>query len=318
MPRVSVIIPVYNGEETIERAIRSVLSQTFQDFELILIDDGSMDKSFEILERCRRDHPDKISLNTHANHENLGIVETYQSGFSKARGEYLAFVEQDDTWVKNYLEEKIRILEQYPNVGVAFSRYMAEGENWGALERVLRWCQLGYLATKKKPLDLTGTFLKKQIIGTFSCFVTRKALIDTIPQPSLRRMVAFDWWVLAHLSINNLFFCDSKTFVLWRKSKKSFFGGRTGREKRRIVACDLGAIYQSLSKLVIPGDSKKRKLIDRHMKCISHYQKYYTSGGLIDWFKFFRCHPVWSLETAFNYLIIRFDELLLNNLSAKR
>jgi glycosyltransferase involved in cell wall biosynthesis len=99
-PRVSVLIPVFNGELFIREAVDSILAQTFPDFELIIIDDGSTDNTATILERYQ--HVDaRIRLFTHT--KNQGLIATLNHGLQLIRGEYLAQMHADDISVADRL-----------------------------------------------------------------------------------------------------------------------------------------------------------------------------------------------------------------------
>lgn len=92
MPKISVIIPVFNAEKTIEKCLNSVLVQDFSDFELLLIDDGSSDKSFSLCERFSKSDDRVISIKR----ENSGAASTRNFGMSRASGEYFCFIDSDD------------------------------------------------------------------------------------------------------------------------------------------------------------------------------------------------------------------------------
>ena len=97
---ISVIVPVYNVEKFIEKCINSILAQTYKDFELILVDDGSSDKSGEICDSFSAQHP-----NVHTIHQpNSGVSVARNNGIAAAKGEYIAFVDSDDTVNESYLE----------------------------------------------------------------------------------------------------------------------------------------------------------------------------------------------------------------------
>lgn len=100
MPKVSVIIPVYNVEKYLERCLDSVLAQTFQDFEVICVNDGSTDNSLEILQQyVQKDERVKI-----LNQENKGLSEARNVALDVAIGEFIAFADSDDFYVPNFLE----------------------------------------------------------------------------------------------------------------------------------------------------------------------------------------------------------------------
>ncbi len=112
-PLVSVIVTVYNGQETVCRSIDSALEQTYPEREIIVVDDGSTDSSLELLRR----YESRIQL-VQKKHDGLSIA--VNTGFSAARGEYIAFLDQDDTWIPQKLQLQVEILEKYPSVGLTF------------------------------------------------------------------------------------------------------------------------------------------------------------------------------------------------------
>lgn len=101
MPIFSIIIPVYNAEKTINRSIDSVLNQTMQDFEIIVVDDGSTDSSYQILQAYSYKSK-KIKSYTQ---KNQGPGKTRNFAISKATGFYIAFLDADDYWETNFLEK---------------------------------------------------------------------------------------------------------------------------------------------------------------------------------------------------------------------
>ena len=109
-PRVSVVIPVYNRELYIGAAIESVLAQTFSDFELLVVDDGSRDATRDV---ARSFHDERIRLVCHE--RNRGIAPTRNAGVDAARGEYLAFLDSDDVALPERLAEQVDFLDHHPH-----------------------------------------------------------------------------------------------------------------------------------------------------------------------------------------------------------
>ncbi len=110
MFKISIILPVYNGEKYIKDAIQSVLNQSFLDWELLVIDDASTDKTREIIEEFSRKDKRIIYIK---NEENLGIQKTLNIGLKHAKGEYIARIDDDDAWIDSIkLEKQIRFLEE--------------------------------------------------------------------------------------------------------------------------------------------------------------------------------------------------------------
>lgn len=115
MKYISVIIPVYNVERYVAATIHSVLLQTYQNFELIIVDDGSPDRSVEI---CQQFTDKRIKI---IQQKNRGVSAARNTGILQAKGEYLAFLDGDDLWLPQKLERHINHLESSPHVGVSFS-----------------------------------------------------------------------------------------------------------------------------------------------------------------------------------------------------
>ncbi len=101
MPKISVIIPVYNAEETIKETLESVLSQTFSQFEIIVINDGSQDKTLEIVSRILDPRLKVLS------YPNAGVSVSRNRGISQAAGEYVSFLDADDLWTPDKLETQL-------------------------------------------------------------------------------------------------------------------------------------------------------------------------------------------------------------------
>lgn len=117
-PLVSVVMPVFNRVSFLDEAIESVLAQTYTHWELILVDDGSSDGSFEKETAWAARFPDKIRCIAHHNRVNLGISATRNRGTQTARGSYIACLDSDDLWVPQKLEKQIEIVNRHPEVGL--------------------------------------------------------------------------------------------------------------------------------------------------------------------------------------------------------
>ncbi len=115
MPLISVVIPVYNGEKTIRETIESVLNQTYRDFELIVINDGSQDATVEIVESIQ---DPRIKL---LSYPNAGQAESRNRGVSHAVGKFIAFLDADDLWTPDKLEAQLKALQANPQAAVAYS-----------------------------------------------------------------------------------------------------------------------------------------------------------------------------------------------------
>ncbi|WP_323133371.1 glycosyltransferase family 2 protein [Marinobacter sp. F3R08] len=117
MPKVSVVMPVFNVAAFVSQAIQSVLSQSFSDFELLIIDDCSPDNSIEI---CESFDDSRIRIIRHR--LNRGLAGARNTGIHHARGEYLAFLDSDDFWRNDKLQCHVSHLDAHQEVGISFSR----------------------------------------------------------------------------------------------------------------------------------------------------------------------------------------------------
>jgi glycosyltransferase involved in cell wall biosynthesis len=115
MPKVSVIIPTYNREDFMAEAVQSVLDQTFQDFEIIVVDDGSTDNTKKLLEQIG-DH--RI---IYVNQENRGSPAARNKGIIISKGGYIAFLDSDDIWLPENLEIKVKLLDERPDIALVCS-----------------------------------------------------------------------------------------------------------------------------------------------------------------------------------------------------
>lgn len=109
----SVIIPVYNGEKFIDNAINSVFAQTYSDWELIAVNDGSKDNTAEVLEKYKDNH--KVTV---INQQNGGVSVARNTGIANAKGDYFVFLDADDVWESNHLEVMAQLIAKYPLAGL--------------------------------------------------------------------------------------------------------------------------------------------------------------------------------------------------------
>ncbi len=120
-PMVSVTIPFLNPGEYFEATIRSVFAQTYKNWELLLLDDGSTDNSTVIAQNYAERYPNQVRYFEHEGHQNRGLSATRNLGISKAQGEYIAFLDADDIWLAQKLEKQVVILGNFPEAAMVYS-----------------------------------------------------------------------------------------------------------------------------------------------------------------------------------------------------
>ncbi len=112
--KISIIIPVYNAEKTIISTLNSVAYQSYKDFNIIIVNDGSKDSSIEIIENYIRIHSDlDIKI---ISQENQGVSKARNVGLKMACGDWIALLDSDDKWLANKLERQMQILVENPNI----------------------------------------------------------------------------------------------------------------------------------------------------------------------------------------------------------
>lgn len=170
MPIVSVIIPTYNRASFITKAIDSVLEQTFNDFEIIVIDDGSTDQTKEKL----KPYQNKI---IYRYQENQGIAKARNQGLEIAQGDYIAFLDSDDFWKPEKIQKQIEFFDKHPAYGLVATQCLVNivDENLETLKYVQGeevHYELTYEKIFQRPFIKTPSVLIKkqcfQEIGTFN------------------------------------------------------------------------------------------------------------------------------------------------------
>jgi glycosyltransferase involved in cell wall biosynthesis len=121
-PVVTVITNFLNAERFIEEAITSVLEQTYGEWELLLIDDGSTDGSTAIALRYAHRNANKVHYLKHAARQNCGASASRNLGITNARGEYIAFLDADDVWLPEKLEQQVAILDSHPEAVMLYGQ----------------------------------------------------------------------------------------------------------------------------------------------------------------------------------------------------
>jgi glycosyltransferase involved in cell wall biosynthesis len=124
MPKITVLMPVYNGGRFLREAVESILGQTREDFEFLIIDDGSRDESVAVV-RSYKDERVRLIQNG----RNLGLIETLNRGLQLARGEYVARMDADDVSLPTRLARQVDYLERHPDICVISSYYHYVDEN---------------------------------------------------------------------------------------------------------------------------------------------------------------------------------------------
>ena len=215
MPRVSVIVPAYNAEQTIVETIRSVQSQTFSDFELIVIDDGSTDRTLERLETAGDSRLRIFS------YENAGAPSARNRGIARATGEYLAFIDADDLWTPDKLHHQVAALQTRAAAGVAYSWTRFVDQN-------------GRELSEQRPLFFEGDVYQKLLMSNFTCsgsnVLVRRQAIDAAGGFDVSLKVSQDWEFCVRLAARWPFVVVSRHQILYRQWPGSMWSKSAPRD----------------------------------------------------------------------------------------
>lgn len=149
--KVSVIMPAYNAEKYIEEAVRSVIAQTYQNWELFIIDDCSSDRTPEIAKRFSEEDSRIVFLQ---NEENVNVAKTRNRGFDCCTGDYVALLDSDDIWLPEKLEKQIKKMEE-TGADISYCSY-------GIMSETGEKAKPDYIVSEKVDFD---KLLKENIIG---------------------------------------------------------------------------------------------------------------------------------------------------------
>lgn len=197
--RFSVIVPLYNKARYIERTLNSVMSQTFTDYELVVVDDGSTDNSVEVVERLIGAQEPKCRLVRQAN---AGVARARNSGVAMSRGRYVCFLDSDDWWEPSFLEEMDHLINQCPEAGLygtglflvknGKKRIAPIGVDEDFVSGYINYCQV-YAKTLCMPISSSSVAIPRDIFkqsGQFRSGITLGEDFDLWIRIALKHKVA--------------------------------------------------------------------------------------------------------------------------------
>ena len=249
MPEISVIIPVYNGDKTIRETIESVLNQTFSDFELLIINDGSQDTTLEIVSNI----PDpRIKV---FSYPNAGLNASRNRGISLASGEYVSFIDADDIWTPDKLEAQLKALKAEPQAAVAYSWTDWIDEKGQFLRRANHNSATG---------DVFAKLLLADFVGSGSNPLIRKQAFAEVGNFDQSLVGGQDWDMWLRLAARYPFTVVPSAQILYRQSPNSWSRNVERQEKgfRRIIEKALAQAPESVQKL-------EKHIIANRYKCLT-------------------------------------------------
>ena len=215
-PLISIIIPTYNREKTIGRAIKSAVFQTYPNLEIIVVDDGSTDNSKNAVKQLKDKRIAYVSHKT-----NLGASAGRNTGVEKARGEYIAFLDSDDRWMLNKLEKQMAVFQKKTSTGVVYCRYYIVK---GKRKEISSWPEISKYNGKLHEELLIGNFI------TSSSALLKKKILEKSAGFDTKLPAYQDWEFFLRVSkYANFAFVDEPLFYQYQDEKNRI---SESREKR--------------------------------------------------------------------------------------
>lgn len=245
---ISVVIPLYNKEKSITTTLESVLAQGYTDYEVIVVDDGSTDNSADVVRNLVDGKwklvNNKIQL---ISQPNAGVSAARNAGIMVARGEYVAFLDGDDLWDKDFLKELVRLMEDYPSksiYGLGCAKIFGneiptdEVETYYRGESRWDWNTMAYT-------------------GSSACVSKKDALEVGLFDTRMTHGEDYDmWW---HLQLKNGGACYMKPFAYYRQDAEN-------RAMHRVVPLEMFFInYMDKFDEARANDKEFRKFYDQEM-----------------------------------------------------
>lgn len=239
---ISVIIPLYNKEAGVATALRSVLAQTYQNFEVIVVDDGSTDGSVAVVETF---NDQRIRL---IRQQNAGVSAARNRGIEEAKGEYVAFLDADDEWMPEYLETQHNLTKKYPQCDVFVTNYEFHNE-----DEVVTYPYLRKLLIHKDDGVLENYFEVASFSSPplwTSAIIVRKDKIQTVGYFPVGVTLGEDLLTWARLACKYRIAYTKKALAIYNfRTQKQLVTPRRAPDVNDVVGRELYKLYQEHSSI---------------------------------------------------------------------
>lgn len=214
----SIIVTSYNYEKYIRQTLDSLVNQTYKDFEVIIIDDGSKDNSIEIIKEYVQKYSN-FNLYTHDGNVNKGLIESVKLGISKATGDFIAFLESDDYWSLDYLQEKADYITNHPEAKIIINDIQTFGGTF-CDDYVAEQAKF-YRKHKNKKNYFDRLYSGNQAIATFSEVCVEQNVLRNL---DFNTPVSawLDWWLWRQAAICYPISFIDKKLTFWNRHDGSY------------------------------------------------------------------------------------------------
>jgi glycosyltransferase involved in cell wall biosynthesis len=276
MDMVSIVMTTYNGEKYLEEQINSIISSTYQDFELHIVDDGSQDATMKILERYKQQYPEKIYISQ--NKTNLGVTSNFLNAISKTTSEYVMLCDQDDVWRKDKIA---RTLKRVKQMEIQFGKDLpiAVFTDAYVVDNKLNIMHESFFASGRlnpRLIDLPHLLMENKLIGcTVMVNGAVRRILQSSPLPKRARfhdgwlgLIAASFGKIGFIKEPTLFYRQHDANVVGNRDFLSYILSRFSNPRKQkevlhaqyLQAEEFAELYNDLL------DSKKLELIIRFSK----------------------------------------------------
>ena len=251
-PRVSVITIFHDAEDYLAEAIRSVQNQTYSDWHLVLVDDGSRDGSTEIAQRAARECRDRITYYEHAGHANRGMGASRNAGLTVCSGEYVAFIDADDVWLPDKLADQVAILDSIPEAAMVYGKAKAWYQWDQTRDRIDHFFDLGVAPNRLvPPPDLFVLLMENQVQSPIpSNTMVRRRIVERLGGfEDQFRGIYEDYAFFSKVHLSHSTYVSDQCWLLYRQHEDSCTSNclpADYQKHRRPYLEWLGAYMQSL------------------------------------------------------------------------
>lgn len=266
MVKVSVIVPAYNSEATVKATIQSILAQTFHDFELLIIDDGSTDGTAQVAQAIEDDRIRVLS------YENGGLATARNRGIDEAQGELLSFIDADDLWTPEKLQDQVDALAANPEAAVAYSwtDYIDENDQF-----------LYPGGRDKHEGDIYAALFQQNFIESGSNLMVRAAALEDVGQFEAEAIaVTEDWDLWLRLAMHYSFALVPKAQILYRVLPQSLSSNfkRQERDTLKVMRDALARSPQQLQPYYRASLSHLYRYLTFRTLSVGRTRRQYLSG----------------------------------------
>lgn len=248
MEKVSIVLPVYNGQKYLRESIESILKQTYEDYELIIVNDASTDHTLEIAaEYAAKDSRIRVFSNDH----NSKLPQSLNNGFAQASGEFYTWTSDDNVMLPDCLERMVETFREHPEVDLIYGKQAFIDES-GKIT-----------GHRKYPKDMDDIYIR-DIVG--ACFMYRKKVQEKLGGYDISKFLVedYDFWLRAYEQFR--FYYLPEELYLYRNHPGSLTSRRTEDQKQAVIQL----LQDALQRI---SDPKKRVKIEAGLS----YQYFWLS-----------------------------------------